>query len=147
MGLKNWSDSLIYTDGVLGFILLMYLDIFSWLEAANLIVAHGSYRDGFPGPLVLDSPLPGFDGGKSFSQKIAVATICIIINLEISLKGMAARADQTGSLTVLLNHSIPGICSLLDAQFRDIPISAIYGGSGFNITRIHSDSELEPLPP
>ena len=116
VGLKNWSDSLIYTDGVLGFILLMYLDIFSWLEAANLIVAHGSYRDGFPGPLVLDSPLPGFDGGKSFSQKIAVATICIIINLEISLKGMDEWADRTCSLMVRLNHSIPGTCSFLEMQ-------------------------------
>ena len=38
-------------------------------------------------------PAPDFYGGKPFSQKIAGATIWIIINLEIHLKGMAAQED------------------------------------------------------
>ena len=55
---------------------------------------------------MLDSHITGFNGEKSFSQKIAVATIWIIINLEIRLKGMAAQADHKRSLTVLFNCSI-----------------------------------------
>ena len=38
---------------------------------------------------------------------------------------MADQADWTHSFTVRLNCSISGTCSFLDAQFKDMPISAI----------------------
>ena len=40
-------------------------------------------RTCFPGPFLVDIPAPGFDGGKSFSQNIAVATRWTIINSAI----------------------------------------------------------------
>ena len=82
------------------------------------------------GPLMLESSAPGFDRGKAFSQKIAVAKIWIIINLEISMKGMTARADWTSSLAVQLNCSILEKCSLLGAQLRDITRSEISARGG-----------------
>ena len=81
---------------------------------------------------MLDSLAPGFEGINAFSQKIAVSTIWIIIDLEIRLKGMADREYLTSSLKVRLNCSIPGKCSFLEAQFRYMPISAIYPRSGSN---------------
>ena len=86
----------------------------------------------FTGLLVLDSPAPGFDRGKSFSQKIAVATRWTIVNLDIRLKIMDAQADQTRSLTVRLNFSISGRCSFLDAQFINMPRSEVSARSGSN---------------
>ena len=56
------------------------------------------------GPLELDSLVQGLDGGKALSQKMAVVTIWTIINFEICMKVMAARADLTRSLTVQLNR-------------------------------------------
>ena len=75
---------------------------------------------------MLDSPAPGFDGGKRFIQKIAVVTRWIIINLEICLKRMNARADQTRCLMVQFNRKISRICYFLDTQLKEIPISDIY---------------------
>ena len=45
---------------------------------------------------------------------------------------MTAQADQTRSLAVWFNRSISGTCSFLDAQFRGMPISAIYAHRGSN---------------
>ena len=55
-------------------------------------------------PLVPDSPMPGLYGGNLFRKKMAVAMIWTIINFEIRMKGMAARADRTCYLTVRLNN-------------------------------------------
>ena len=79
-------------------------------------------RTSLSGPFVLDIPVPGFDGGKLFSQKIAVVTIWNIINLDIPLKYMADWADWARYLTVRLNNSISGTRYSLDAQCREMPI-------------------------
>ena len=55
-----------------------------------------------------------------------------IINLDICLKVRDYQGDRTRSLTVQLNCSIPGKCSFLDTQFRDMPISAIFARSSSN---------------
>ena len=78
------------------------------------------------GPFMLDSPAPGFDGGNSFSKKIAEATRWTIIHLDISLKGIDSWAEWTRSFTFQLNCSISGACSFLDAQFRDLPFPHVY---------------------
>ena len=86
----------------------------------------------FPGPLVFNSPVPGFYRVKSFGQKISVATRLNIINLDIRLKGMAAGADRTRSLIVQFNRSIIETCSFLGAKVRDIPRSVISTHRGSN---------------
>ena len=85
-----------------------------------------------PGHLVLESPDPGFDGGREFSQKIAVAKRWIIINLEIRLGVMAAHAYRKCSLMARLNHSISGTCYFLDTQLRDMTRSSTSARSGSN---------------
>ena len=81
---------------------------------------------------MLDNPVPGFDGVKAFSQKIAEATRWTIINLEISLKGMTAKVDRARYFMLQLNRSISGTCYFLDDQFRDMPRSAISARRGSN---------------
>ena len=61
-----------------------------------------------------------------------MVTKLTIINLDIHLKGIAARADRTHSLTVQFNFSISSTCSFFDAKFRNIPRSAIYNFRGSN---------------
>ena len=87
----------------------------------------------FPGPFVLDNTVPGFDRVKAFSQKIAEAKRWTIINLEIRLKGMTAQVDRTRYFMLQLNRSISGTCYFLDAQFRDMPRSAISARRGSNL--------------
>ena len=52
------------------------------------------------GPSVSEIPETGVDGGNTLSQKIAEATRCTIIRLDIHLNGMVDQADMTHSLTV-----------------------------------------------
>ena len=61
-----------------------------------------------------------------------------IIHLEICLKGISSWVYQTSYLAVWLNCEISSTCSILDAQFRDMKISAIYfrRGSKFLSSRI-----------
>ena len=65
-------------------------------------------------------------------RQVAVAKVWTIINLEISLKGMADWEDQALSLTVQLNRSISGTCSSLGAQFSYMQRSAISSCRGSN---------------
>ena len=58
-----------------------------------------------------DSPVPGVDGGNELSQKMAEATRCTIIRLDIRLNGIVAWADLTRSLTVRMKRSISGTYS------------------------------------
>ena len=60
---------------------MVYMDILAWTEVANLRVVQKFPRKSFWGPLVLEIPVLGFEGGKSFSQKVAVATRLITISL------------------------------------------------------------------
>ena len=50
---------MIYINGVMGFILLLYLDIFACLEATHILVVHGISMDNFPG---------AFDVGQSCAR-------------------------------------------------------------------------------
>ena len=84
------------------------------------------------GTLVMESPDPCVDRGKSFIQNTAVATRWILINLEIRLKGMSDQADRTRSLKTQANHLILGTFSFLDAQIMEMLISPIYSRSGSN---------------
>ena len=81
---------------------------------------------------MLNIPAPCFDVGKGFSQKIEVVKGLTTINLHIFFKGMDAWEDRTHSLTFQLNFSISGTCYFLDAQFRDMPMSAISAHSSPN---------------
>ena len=54
----------------------------------------------FTGTFVSDITTPGFDGGNALNEKMAEATRCIIISLDIRLNGMVAWSDLTRSLTV-----------------------------------------------
>ena len=92
-----------------------------------------------------DSPELGDDGGKSLSQKMAEATICTIISLDICLTGMVARVDLTCSLTVRMKCSISGTCYFLDAQFRSMPIEVISLSSGSNSQLVYIFVILKPL--
>ena len=92
----------------------MYLDIFPCMETSKILLDRDISKYEFPGNFVLDSPVPGFDRGKSFSQKIAEVKIWIIINLEIILKVMDYWAYKTRYLTVRLKFSISGKCPFLD---------------------------------
>ena len=65
-----------------------------------------------------DIPAPGVDGGNSLIQKMAEATRCTIISLDIRLNGVVAQVDLTPSLTFWMKRSISGTCLFLDAQFR-----------------------------
>ena len=73
-----------------------------------------------------DSLAPGVDGGNALSQKMAKATICTIIRLDIRLNSMVDWAYLTRSLMVRMKRSISGTWSFLDAQFRFIPRAVIY---------------------
>ena len=79
-----------------------------------------------------DSPVTGVDGGNSLIQKMAEATRCTIISLDISLNGMVARSGLMRSLTVRMKRSISGTFSFLDAQFRFMPREVISLNSGTN---------------
>ena len=79
-----------------------------------------------------ESPAPGVDGGNSLSQKMAEATGCNIISLDIRLNGMVARADLTRSLMVRMKRSISGTCYFLGEQFRFMPREVISLRSGLN---------------
>ena len=82
---------------------------------------------------VLDSPASGFDGGKLFSQKIAVTKRWTIISLDIHLKIMHDWEDRTRSLTLQLKRIISVTCSFLDMQFMDMTGSAISAHSSWNL--------------
>ena len=106
-------------------------------ESMEIIFLHTTVQGtSFPENFVLDSPAPGFYGGKYFIQQTAVATRLTIINLDICLKDVAAREYCNNSLTVRLNCSISGTCSFLDAKFRDMPISFISARSGSNLISV-----------
>ena len=85
-----------------------------------------------PGPFVSDSPVPSVYGGNALIPKMAEATRCTIISLDIRLNGMVAQADLTCSLTARMKRSISGTCSFLDAQFRFMPRAVISLRSGSN---------------
>ena len=110
----------------------MYLDIFAWLEAENLLIVHNSSKDEFSGAFCVGQSWARFRRRKVFIKKISAATRWTIIHLEISLKVMAAWTDRTFSLVVWLNHSISGTCYFLDGKFREMPRSSISACSGSN---------------
>ena len=91
-----------------------------------------------------DSPEPGVDGGNSLSQKMAEATRCTIMRLDIRLNGMVDRADLTRSLTVRMKRSISGTCPFLDAQFRFMPRAVIYLRSVSNSQSVCTCVILKP---
>ena len=63
-----------------------------------------------------DSPAPGVDGGNVLIQKMAKATRCTIIILDICLNSIVYRADLTRYLTVQMKRSISGKYSFFDAN-------------------------------
>ena len=67
--LGRLSQSPVNRNCVLVFILLMHLDIFYWMEAANLFVVDSISRDKLSGPFVSDSLAPGVDCSKCIEQK------------------------------------------------------------------------------
>ena len=92
-----------------------------------------------------ESPVPGVYGGKSLIQKMAYATRCTIISLDIRLNGMVDRADLTRSLTVRMKRSISGTCYFLDAQFRFMPRAVISLRSGSNSQSVCMCVILKPI--
>ena len=68
--LKHFSKCLIYINGVTGFILLMYLGMFSWLGVPKLLYPTTIKITIFLVPLVLDTPVPGLKGGELSIQKL-----------------------------------------------------------------------------
>ena len=62
-----------------------------------------------------ESPTPGVDGENALIKKMAEATGCTIIRLDICLNGLVAQADLTHSLTVRMKRSISGTYSFLGA--------------------------------
>ena len=99
-------DSPVNINCVLGFILLMYLYIFYWMEAENFFLSTVFPRISCLGPFVSDSDLPGVDGRNTLRQKMAEATLCTIVSLDVRLNSMVAWVDLTRSLTVGMKRSI-----------------------------------------
>ena len=67
--LGDCTDGSVNINCVSGFIFLMHLDIFSWMEVAKLFVVECFPRISCPGPFVSDSPAPGVDGKNALSKK------------------------------------------------------------------------------
>ena len=118
-----------------------YLPVYKW---QTLLYSMTVIRMSFSGLFLLENPVPDFDGGEAFSQKISVVAIWTIINLEIHLKVMAAWVYWTCFLAVQLNFSISGTCSLLDAHFRDMTRSSISARRGSNSLSACISVILEP---
>ena len=74
--------------------------------------------------------------GEMHWAKMAEATRCTIMSLDICLNVMVARDDLMRSLTVWMKRSISGTCSLLDEKFRFMPRSVIYLHSHLNLQSV-----------
>ena len=65
-------NCLIYINYVLGFILLMYLEIFVFMEAENILVVHDSPKGKFPWAFCVGQSCARFHRRKIVYSKIAV---------------------------------------------------------------------------
>ena len=83
----------------------MHLDIFSWLEAANLFLVDHISKDKLSGTFLSDSPVPGVDGVNALIQKTAEATRCTIMRLDISLNVLGGSDALLNSQEEALNFT------------------------------------------
>ena len=123
----------------------MHLDIFSWLEAANLFLVDHISKDKFSGTFCVWKSCARCWWGNALIKKISEATRCTIMILDICLNGMVDRVDMSCYLIVRMKCSISGTCCFLDAQFRFMPGAVINLRSSSNSQSVCIYVKLKPL--